>query len=558
MALNPIQSAPAVPLTDETTGRVAVDIRRFSWIRRFATDYAFNFSALAKFFNGNPLDRTAWETAIARAQGHPRDRNAIVSLVVAQQQRRNAPTLARDAAARLADPRAVAVVTGQQAGLFGGPLFTLLKAITAIKLAAQVERDHHVPAVAVFWVEAEDHDWDEVRSATVFDKEMAAASVSLPARGDDDDAPVFTTCLDSTITTALDQLEAILPQTEFRDELLRQLRATYRPGVSMVEAFATWMEHVLGSHGLVVYDASDPASKALVSRVFQRELSSPGETAQLANAAGADMAACGYHQQVQSSEDGVALFHLDGGRKPIRQQDGELILGNRRHQTSSAVALAAERPGVFSPNVLLRPIVQDTLFPTICYVAGPNELAYLGQLRRVYQRFSVPMPLFFSRASATIADSATQRFLQKYQLPFESLQPQDDSALNALLATQIPPVVEASFAGATHAIEESMTRLIQAMPVLDPTLEGAARSTLGKMQHDLSTLHGKTIQAAKRRDDTLRRQFSRARAVTFPGGHAQERTMAFVAFQNQYGPALVDRLMEQLPLDLGHHWVVSL
>jgi bacillithiol synthase len=552
------QIAPVAPLADESPNRSAVDLRRFPWFRRLATDYTFNFDALARFFNGNPAERSAWEAAISRAQSHRRDRDAVASIVAAQQRRRQAPDAARDATARLALPETVAIVTGQQAGLFGGPLFTLLKAISAIKLAAKVEQEHQVPAVAVFWVEAEDHDWNEVRSATVFDKDLNAVPVSLPPRADGDDAPVGTVCLDQAILTAIDDLEALLPQTEFRDELLTHLRAAYRPGVGMAEAFARWLEHVLGGYGLVVYDASDQASKPLVSHIFQRELSSPGETTQLANAAGAALATAGYHHQVQPGDDAVALFHLDNGRKPVKRQGAEFVAGAQRQSVSSFVALAAERPGLFSPNVLLRPIVQDTLFPTVCYVAGPNELAYLGQLRQVYERFSVPMPLFFSRATATIADGATVRFLHKYQLPLEALQPQDDSALNALLATQIPPVVEESFAAATEAIETAMARLIQAMPALDPTLEGAARTTLGKMQHDLTTLHGKTIHAAKRRDDTLRRQFARARAVTFPGGHAQERTIAFLAFQNQYGPALVERLMAQLPVDPGHHWVVTL
>lgn len=558
MAPNSTQTAPPVPLADESSNCLPVDLRRFSWFRRLATDYAYDFAPLAPFFNGNPAERGSWSAAIARAQEHSRDRDGLVAVLAAQQRRRHAPPEARDAAERLLDDQSVAVVTGQQAGLFGGPFFTLLKAISAIKLAAQVEREHQVPAVAVFWVEAEDHDWNEVRSASVFDKDMNPVAVSLPARQANDDAPVASTCLDSSINAALDELEAQLPATEFRDALLADLRAAYHPGVGMAEAFSAWMERVLGAYGLVVYDASDQSSKALVSRIFQRELSSPGQTTKLANSAGAALAAAGYHHQVQSGDDGVALFQLDGGRKAIKIAGSEFAIGDTRRAPSELVTLASERPGLFSPNVLLRPIVQDTLFPTICYVAGPNELAYLGQLREVYERFSVPMPLFFSRATATLADAATLRFLQKYQLPLESLQSQDDSTLNALLAAQIPPVVEESFVGATKAIEESMTRLIEAMPALDPTLEGAARSTLGKMQHDLTTLHGKTIQAAKRRDDTLRRQFNRARAVTFPGGHAQERTIAFVAFQNQYGPALVDRLMALLPLDLGRHWIVSL
>jgi uncharacterized protein YllA (UPF0747 family) len=141
-------------------------------------------------------------------------------------------------------------------------------------------------------------------------------------------------------------------------------------------------------------------------------------------------------------------------------------------------------------------------------------------------------------------------------VPIESLQAQDDSVLNAVLASQIPESVNASLDSAGGAVEQSMARVIEAMPALDPTLEGAARSTLGRMQHDLQTLRSKTIQAAKKRDETLRRQFTRTRALVFPGGEPQERAVGFVSFLNQYGPVLVQRLDEQVPLDLGKHWIV--
>jgi bacillithiol biosynthesis cysteine-adding enzyme BshC len=292
--------------------------------------------------------------------------------------------------------------------------------------------------------------------------------------------------------------------------------------------------------------------------VFARELSMPGQTVKLAALAGSDLTARGYHAQVHAQDDSLALFHLDGGRRAIRQQDGRFHVGDQEYQPSALVAQATEHPTGFSPNVLLRPIVQDTLFPTVCYVAGPNELAYLGQLRGVYEHFGVPMPLFYPRASATILDSAALRFLTKYKLPLEALQAQDEAALNELLKSQIPPVVEEAFSEAAQAIEAQMTRLIKTIPALDPTLEGAVRSTLERMQRDLHTLHGKMIQAAKRRDETLRRQFIHARALAFPGGHAQERTISFISFLNQYGPALVDRLDEELPLDLGRHWIVTI
>ncbi len=556
----PVNSTtPASAASDESSVRIPVDVRRFPWIRRLAADYAYDFRSVAPFFSGDPADRAAWADAIARTQAHERRRDAIADVIGAQQERRRAPAQAVSAGRLLADRRTVAIVTGQQAGLFGGPLFTLLKAMTAMKLAEQVSRDHQVPAVAIFWIDAEDHDWEEVRSCTVFDETLAPGTVSLPSRPGAEPAPVATIRLDSdAITKALNELEHLLPPSDFRDSVMLGLRNAYEPGIGMAEAFGRWLEHVLGERGLVVYDSADPASKPLVGDVFARELSMPGQTVKLAALAGSDLTARGYHAQVHPQDDSLALFHLDGGRRSIRQQDGSFLVGDERYSPATLVREAAERPTGFSPNVLLRPVVQDTIFPTVCYVAGPNELAYLGQLRGVYDHFNVPMPLMYPRFSATLVDSAAARFLNKYKMPLEALQPQDEAALNDLLKTQIPPAVEESFEQAARAINAEMDHLVQAIPALDPTLEGAARSTLSRMQHDLQTLHNKIVSAAKRRDETLRRQFMHARALAFPSGHAQERTIGFVSFMNQYGPALVDRLDEELPLDLGRHWIVTI
>jgi len=550
-----------VPVNSSSDSSVSiqVDVRRFPWMRRLAADYAYDFRSVAPFFSGDPADHAAWADAIARTQAYNRRRDELSRLLVAQQTRRHAPAAALEASRTLADPRAVAILTGQQAGLFGGPLFTLLKALTALKLAHQVSRIHGTPAVAVFWIDAEDHDWEEVRSCTVFDEQLVPQRVSLPPRAGDP-APVASVRLDGSIGAALDELERILPATEFRPDLLKQLRDIYQPGVGMADAFGHWLEQVLGPRGLVVYDSSDPASKPLVSGVFARELSTSGQTATLAASAGTDLTARGYHAQVTPHDGSPALFHLDppdGRRLAIRQHDGQFLIGEQQYPAAALMREAAERPSGFSPNVLLRPIVQDTLFPTISYVAGPNELAYLGQLRGVYAHFGVPMPLMYPRASATLLDSAAVRFLTKYRLPLEALQAQDEAALNDLLAAQIPPAVEETFGDAARAIETQMERVVAAIPALDPTLEGAAKSTLNRMQHDLQTLHGKMIQAAKRRDETLRRQFMHARALAFPGGHAQERTIGFVSFLNQYGPALVQRLDEELPIDMGRHWIVT-
>src|SRR5262249_2651465 len=279
------------------------------------------------------------------------------------------------------------------------------------------------------------------------------------------------------------------------------------PGVGMTIAFGRWIETLLGPYGLVVFDSADTTAKPLVRELFIRELETAGRTVALAAEAGAALGAAGYHAQVAPAAGSVALFHLDGQREPIKRAGMDFFIGETRVPTVELIKDADDHPERFSPNVLLRPLVQDALFPTIAYVAGPSELAYLGQLRGIYEHFGVPMPLVCQRGSTTILDSGASRFLSRYDLPFEQLQRQDELSLNRLLESQLPASVESAFDAAQRAIADRLGTLTTVVPGVDPTLEGAVKSSVGKMTHELDALHGKIIQAAKRKDDTLRRQF---------------------------------------------------
>ena len=280
---------------------MAVDIRTFPWIRRLASDYAFAFEHVAPFFAGDPATSAAWADTIARSQRFTRKPAELARIIAAQQAERQAPAASRDAAARLADPATRVVITGQQAGLFGGPLFTLLKAITTMKLAAKVSGEHHVPVVPVFWIDAEDHDWPEVSGCTVLDSELAATTVrlaDLPGAGAQSIARLT---LNDAAVTAIDQLAAALPDTEFKTELLDHLRTAYVSGRGMATAFGVFLEQVLGPHGLVVYNSSDPAAKPLARDVFAHELRHPGETARIAARAGDALVAKMPKEEFQAS-----------------------------------------------------------------------------------------------------------------------------------------------------------------------------------------------------------------------------------------------------------------
>jgi len=534
-----------------------IDLRQWSG-SRLSLDYTFDYQRLARFYAGNPADADAWRTTIARAQAHPRQREQMVALLQAQLRERGAPEQAQAAAAKLADPQTVAIVTGQQAGLFGGPLYTLMKGLTAAKLAADIEAQYGVPCVTVFWNHAEDHDWDEVASAWVLDSDDQARSVTLEGVAGDGNVPVGQVRLSDDIVRVLDEVAALLPRTEFTDDVLQQLRRCYTPGAGMAAAFGQLLDFLLGPLGVVVFDGSDPAAKPLAAPLFQRVLADPARTSQLATEAGEALTAAGYHAQVVPQPDATALFLMNGTRAPIKMRDGQFTVGDDAFPADTLVAETTTHPERFSPNVLLRAVVQDTLFPTIAYVAGPSELAYLGQLKDVYAFHDTPMPLIVPRASGTILDSASSRFLSKTSLELRSLQAQDELVLNQFLEAQLPPAVEQAFADIERSLDERLGALLAAVPAVDPTLDGAVKSSQGRIAHELRGLHGKIIQAAKRRHETLRRQFVHAQHLAFPAGQPQERVICLAWYMNRFGPALVPRLYECLPLEGGKHWLLQL
>jgi bacillithiol biosynthesis cysteine-adding enzyme BshC len=476
-----------------------------------------------------------------------------------QLERRGAPDEARQAAALLEDPASVAIVTGQQAGLFGGPLYTLLKAVTAIQLARRVRDEFATPAVALFWVDEEDHDWAEIRSADVLDADLGPRTITvadIPGAGTQ---PVSRLVLDAGIETALTELEQALGPTEFTREIMDELRKSYRPGAGVSAAFASWLDRLLGHRGLVVFESADLSAKSQVADLFARELGQPGRTAQLARAAADEMRRLGHQPQVEPAEDSVAAFLVtDKGRHAIKRAGDQCTIGDETHPCSTLSEQARTSPEQFSPNVLLRPLVQDRLFPTVCYVSGPAELAYQAQLRDVYREFGVEAPLLYSRASATLLDSPSARFLDRSGLPLEALQVQDDSIFNKLLESQLPPTIENALTDTGQEIARRAEVLKKEVAALDPTLRGAVDSTAERMQDVLKTLHHKIIQATKRKDETLRRQFQRTRSLAFPNGHPQERAVNVVFVLNRYGTGIVDRLIDALPLDTGKHYVLTI
>ena len=223
---------------------------------------------------------------------------------------------------------------------------------------------------------------------------------------------------------------------------------------------------------------------------------------------------------------------------------------------SDAAAEALQHPERFSPNVVLRPIVQDRLFPTVCYVGGPSEFVYHAQLRHVYAAFGIEPPLVHPRLSATVADAGTARFLERYRLSLPDLHDRPDDLLERLVEQELPAGLDERFSDVQAALASQVERLRASVNQVDRTLDGALDTTLVRIRESIAGLHGKVVQAAKRKDDTLHRQAQHAQSLVYPGGVPQERALSAIFFLNRYGPALVDRLLELDPRVPSCHYIL--
>ena len=358
------------------------------------TDYLYHFDRVSHFYTGSPYDPRSYQAVAAQLNKSAIPRTAIAAVL----ERQNCefgcsePTLTN--IRRLREPGTFAVVTGQQVGLFSGPAFTVYKALTTVRLAQSLS-EQGFPCVPVFWLATEDHDLEEVSQGASLDDEYNL--VPLRDSGDRPSlrSPVGEVRHTDEISAALIQMEAALPQGEARSRLLQDLRECYVPGATWGKSFARFMTRLFGRWGVILMDPLDEAVHRLSSGVYQQAIGKAAELRAGVMASSRALVQRGYHAQVHVVEESTLVFVArHGDRLALHQRDGKFFLeGSEEVSVSELQSLLAERPLDFSPNVLLRPLVQDSLLPTLAYVAGPSELAYWGQARSLYSDLARPQPV---------------------------------------------------------------------------------------------------------------------------------------------------------------------
>ncbi len=528
---------------------------------RLFLDYINTAAPLKPFFRLNFRENASYESLIRDQQAHGRDRAALVASLREQQKRYGAPHRAFEHVDALERPTTFAVVTGQQVGILGGPFYTILKTLTTIKLAARLTEKYPLYSfVPVFWLEGEDHDFAEVHRVEVPDASGSLTPIPYLPGGElpeKNPGPVGEIQFDETLAATFAALQGALSPTEFTAPLLETLRQHYAPGVSLNEAFARWLNSCFPDDGLVFISAHDAGIKRLLSPLFLKEISEFPASSQIVIGQSAELEKT-YHAQVKPKSLNLFLFHK-GGRYPIEPREHDFSLRGTRHflEPAELERIAHETPEALSPNVILRPIAQDTLLPTVAYVAGPSEIAYHAQLSPLYAHFGIPQPVLYPRASVTILEERAQRVMDKYNLELTALFG-DSGALTSRVMEQISEIRLDDLFGRTGSqIHGLLNELRFGLKELDPTLLGALENATSKIDINLGVLKEKSVAAQKRRNETAVRQIERAVASVLPDGTLQERRVNVVYFLNKYGPEFLTWLAGEVDIAGFRHQVLS-
>jgi bacillithiol biosynthesis cysteine-adding enzyme BshC len=445
---------------------------------------------------------------------------------------------------------AAAVVTGQQVGLFGGPLYSVLKALTAIKVAAE-QTQKGIDTVPIFWLATEDHDLDEVRFTEMLSREHELKRLAVDVKNQD--GRVGDVVLPNTVAHLTRESRELLGESE----VLSLLERCYEPAVSFGDAFARLFTHLFRKYGLILIDNRDPRLHSICAPIFMKAAAHAAPLNQGLRRRSEELDGAGFHAQVHVDKNSTNLFHLQNGRRvAIKLENGGFKAGKQTWTAQELAKLAERAPEEFSANALLRPVLQDYLLPTAAYIGGPAEIAYFAQSEVLYRELLGRVTTVMPRASVTIIDAGVSRLLRKFRLqPQDCFVPSEELRLK-ISGQQLPAHVQSAFETASATVDRELNALQENVSPLDPTLTAAAENSARKMRYQLRRLAERAARAQLRKQSDLDRQCRRLSNSLYPNGTFQEREIGSIYFLATHGLQLLDRIYSAIqPPSSDHRFI---
>jgi len=490
------------------------------------------------------------------------DRDRVCDALEAMNRRWGAGQATLDNIQLLREPDCIAVVSGQQAGLFTGPLYTIYKALSAVKLAGCLQQ-RNTKAVPVFWIASEDHDFAEVAKAELIGRDCQLKNVEVTGVLHREGQPVGQVVVDDSIAAVVDQLFELLPNSEFAADMKALVKDAWQPGRGYAESFAMMMTSLLGRYGLIFLDPLDPELKKLAAPLYSEAAQRAPEIAAAIEKRSSELESAGYHAQVLATANSFPLFLHDeqGARHAVvRVENGKYKTKDveQEYTAEELAALARETPDKFSPNVTLRAVVQDYLLPTIAYYGGAAEIAYFAQTAEVYRVLERPATPILPRSSLTMIERHTGRTLERYELSlkdfFEGLEP----VIKRVVEEHLGANTAKLFVNTEENVNHELDRLRRDLESIDPTLASALDTGRKKINYQLEGLRARFVRAQMERDEAVHRQLQRAFDQLYPNKDLQERHINITSLLARHGTYVIEWIFNAINLGSSEHQIVKL
>lgn len=524
-------------------------------------DYINEYENVEKFYPKNFRESEDFFKTFSELENYDRPHQKEISKIIRNQYSNcNMSKQTESNINSLASKKTFAVVTGQQVSLFGGPMYTIFKTISTIKLANLFnEKYSDYNFVPIFWMEADDHDFDEVASTNIIDKNN---NYKILAYNDGLEEEVNrgaagNVIFNANINLTLTDLEESLRDNEFKNDILSIMKNCYQEGTTFKESFKKLMFQLFDESGLIIFDPQDSSVKNLLLPIFEKELNNfeVHTTTNILKSAELEEV---YHAQIKVKP--INLFYTDEtGRHLIEPIDDEFRFKGKRKRLNKEelMNLLYFDPAAFSPNVMIRPICQDFLLPTVVYVGGPSEISYFAQVIPNYDFFKVVSPILFPRASATIIETRQLATINKYKLSLSDFT-FDESMLIEKVIKQISEFnFDELFQNAELDIRNSLKVLKENLLTVDESLSQPIEKSIIRIEQTLETLKDKSKSAEERKHQTVINQLQKVRNVIFPNNTLQEREINFIYFANKYGIDIIKWIMNELKTNKIEHQILE-
>ena len=525
-------------------------------------DYLYEFDNVKDFYKTNFRNKDEYLKVFKKiSENHSESREQLSRILNAQYNGFSPSAKTQKNIGDLKENKTLAVVTGQQLGLLGGPLYTFYKIISAIKLSNFLsERYDDFQFVPIFWLEGDDHDFNEVRHINIVDEKNDILKLEYGTEVEDEDnrGSVGYIKLDETVNQLFSDLEQNIRSTEFTADLLEKLKSFYSAGKSFKQSFKELIFWVFDKYGLIIFDPQDPEIKKQLKPVFIKELTDFRKHTEKLVHISAKLEEL-YHAQVKVRP--VNLFYSnDEGRFLIEPVENEFRLKRKRKKFTydELIELINKEPESFSPNVLLRPICQDYILPTAFYVGGPSEISYFAQVTPLYDFFNIETPIIYPRSSVTLLEKNINSVVEKYNIDLKELFIDPEKVKEKVIKSVSQTSVDDIFNMTTNQIETAFDHLKEKLFELDKTISDASSKYKQKIYYYLDELKSKAIEAQKRKYDTTVRQIDKAASALYPNANMQERELNFIYFVNKYGPGIIERIYEEMGVNKFDHQVIQL